>query len=173
MMTWLNVVRDLRLESWCIGAGAVRNLVWDSLQGYEAHFNTSDVDVAFFDLGDTSAERDRQLQLALQRRLPNVPWEVTNQAGVHLWFESHFGHAVEPLFSLEDAIGTWPEYATCIGVWLDDADRVHAIAPHGLDDLFSMTVRRNPTRVSIETYRKRCNEKRYAERWPKVEVVVA
>ena len=50
---------------------------------------------------------------------------------------------------------------------------IEVIAPHGLDDLFDMVVRRNPKRVSIETYRQRVVEKRYAERWPKVNVVPA
>jgi hypothetical protein len=43
---------------------------------------------------------------------------VTNQASVHHWFERHFGHAVEPLQSLYHAVGTWPEYATAVGLRL-------------------------------------------------------
>lgn len=34
-MPALEAVRSLHLNSWCIGAGAVRNLVWDHLHGYE------------------------------------------------------------------------------------------------------------------------------------------
>ena len=33
-MAALKAVRDLELPSWCIGAGAVRNLVWDALHDY-------------------------------------------------------------------------------------------------------------------------------------------
>jgi len=33
-------------------------------------------------------------------------WEVTNQAGVHLWFEREFGHPVHPLRSLVDAVAS-------------------------------------------------------------------
>lgn len=44
-------------------------------------------------------------------------------------------------------------------------------APHGLEDLFAMRVRRNPAVVSVATYRQRVAEKRYAERWPRVTVV--
>jgi hypothetical protein len=44
------------------------------------------------------------------------------------------------------------------------------IAPHGLEDLFNCVVRRNPTRVSLETYRRRVEQKRYAARWPRVTV---
>jgi hypothetical protein len=103
--------------------------------------------------------------------MPSLPWEVTNQAGVHLWFESHFGHPVPPLYSLADAIGTWPEFATSVGITLTDEDEISVLAPHGLADLFTMCVRRNPVRVSVETYRQRVAQKQYQERWPRVTVV--
>lgn len=167
----LIAARQLRLEHWCIGAGAVRNLVWDALHGYRTPSPLADIDLAYFDRSDLSAARDARLQEELRLALPGAPWEVTNQAGVHLWFESHFGHAVTPLQSLEEAVASWPEYATSVGVWLDAAGQVQVIAPHGLDDLFSITVRRNPTRVSAHTYRLRTEQKRYAQRWPKVQVI--
>ena len=173
--TWfmpaLEAVRSLQLRSWCIGAGAVRNLVWDHLHGHATPSALSDVDVAYFDESDLRAETDHALQARLSVLSPDIPWEVTNQAGVHLWFESHFGHAVPPLRSLEDAVASWPEFATSVGVTLRDDATIEVIAPHGLDDLLSMHVRRNPARVSVETYRKRVAEKRYLERWPKVTVM--
>jgi hypothetical protein len=85
----------------------------------------------------------------------------------------HFGHPVAPLRSLTEAVASWPEYATAVGLWLDDEDRIRVIAPHGLADLFAMVVRRNPVRVSVETYRQRVAAKRYAQRWPRVRVVAA
>ena len=166
-------VRALGLREWCIGAGAVRNLVWDALHGHAEPSALADVDVAYFDAADHSAARDASLQRELQARAPDTPWEVTNQAGVHLWFEQHFGHPVAPLHSLAEAVASWPEYATATGLWLDEQDHVHVIAPHGLADLFAMVVRRNPARVSVETYRARIASKRYAQRWPRVTVVPA
>ena len=166
-------VRALRLPAWCVGAGALRNLVWDALHECEMPSALADIDVAHFDAGDLSAARDAALQRQLQSMAPATPWEVTNQAGVHLWFEQHFGHAVAPLASLEEAVASWPETATAVGIRLDDDDRLHVIAPCGLDDLFAMVVRRNPARVSIETYRQRIASKRYAQRWPRVTIVEA
>jgi uncharacterized protein len=170
-MRALRAVRQLELESWCIGAGAVRNLVWDHLHDYAEPSDLADIDVAYFDSSDLSQVRDAELQALLVAACPEFPWEVTNQAAVHLWFESYFGHTVSPLRSLEEAVGTWPEYATSVGVFLDSNDEIHVIAPHGLDDLFNCVVRRNPTRVSVETYQKRIATKRYSERWPKVQIV--
>jgi len=166
-------VRALGLPAWCIGAGAVRNLVWDALHGHAVPSALADVDVAHFDATDLSSERDALLQRRLQAMSPALPWEVTNQAAVHLWFEQHFGHAVEPLASLSDAVASWPEFATCVGLWLDGDDALHVIAPHGLDDLFAMAVRRNPARVSVATYRERVATKRYPQRWPRVTVAEA
>jgi len=170
-MTALHAVRKLDLLDWCIGAGAVRNLVWDALHQYTSPSALADVDVAYFDIASLSTERDGVIQSRLSALSPGIPWEVTNQAGVHLWFESYFGHRVEPLHSLEEAVASWPEFATSVGVRLEANDSLTVIAPHGLDDLFSVIVRRNPARVSIETYRQRVAHKRYAERWPKVSIV--
>jgi hypothetical protein len=169
-MEALQAVASLRLEAWCIGAGAVRNLVWDHLHGRTEPSALADVDVAYFDQADLNPSREKVLQSALQSVAPDLPWEVTNQAAVHLWFESYFGHKVEPLHSLEEAVASWPEYATSVGVTLDAQQEVRILAPWGLEDLFGIVVRRNPTRVSVETYRQRIEQKRYSERWPKVKV---
>lgn len=169
-MAALRAGRGLGLAHWCIGAGALRNLVWDALHGHAEPSALADVDFAYFCKDDLDAEREAALQRRLQDACPDLPWEVTNQAGVHRWFEAHFGHAVEPLHSLEEAIASWPEPATAVGVWLGQADALHVIAPLGLEDLLGMRVRRNPARVSVETYRQRCTSKRYAERWPRVVV---
>jgi len=173
LMQALLAARSLGLDAWCIGAGAIRNLVWDDIHAKATPSALSDVDLAYFDASDLSPQRDAALQARLAQLLPELPWEVINQAGVHLWFERCFGHAVPPLTSLQEAIASWPEYATAVAVWLDRAGQIHVLAPHGLEDLFSCTVRRNPIRVSIETYRQRVSQKRYAERWPRVRVLEA
>jgi hypothetical protein len=170
-MDALATVRQLALAEWCIGAGAIRNLVWDTLHGKSLPSKLSDVDVAYFDLADISQQQDQELQRRLHELRPSVPWEVTNQAGVHQWFEGYFGHAVEPLASLQEAVASWPEFATAVGISLGQDNALRVIAPHGLGDLFDIVVRRNPTRVSIETYRERVEQKRYPERWPRVKVV--
>lgn len=168
-MRALKAARELALPSWCIGAGAVRNLVWDHLHGYQSQSDLSDVDLAYFDETEQPGE-ERSHQARVELACPGLPWEVTNQAYVHLWFESHFGHAVQPLRSLEEAVASWPEFATSVGVSLGSDDRLEIIAPLGLDDLFDMRIRRNPARVSRETFLQRIASKRYAERWPLVTV---
>lgn len=167
----LEEARTLELSSWCIGGGAVRNLVWDYLHGYESPSYLADIDVAYFDPLDMRLETEQRLQRKLKERCPNLPWEVTNQAAVHLWFEQQFGHPVEPLNSLIDSIASWPEYTTSVGITLHHDSGIEILAPHGLEDLFGIIVRRNPTRVSIESYNQRTLQKQYAARWPMVKVV--
>ncbi|WP_423395251.1 nucleotidyltransferase family protein [Burkholderia sp. LMG 21824] len=170
-MSALSAVRTMGLESWCIGAGAIRNLVWDSLHGYAAPTRSADVDVAYFDPSDLSPTRDAEIRRGLTAQRPDIPWEVTNQAAVHLWFESTFGHPVLPLRSLAEAVASWPEYATAVGLTLLRDGTIEVCAPYGLDDLFSMVVRRNPARVSIDTYHRRIEQKKYTDRWPRVTVI--
>jgi len=172
LMEALVAVRRLGLSSWCVGAGAVRNLVWDALHDKAEPSELADIDVAYFDADCLASQQDKDLQARLAADFPGVPWEVTNQAAVHLWFESHFGHPVPALESLEDAVASWPEYATSVGLRLEWDDSITVIAPHGLEDLFACVVRRNPVRVSVNTYRQRVEQKRYAARWPGVRVVL-
>ncbi|MCO5396749.1 nucleotidyltransferase family protein [Ralstonia soli] len=167
----LIAARNLELTSWCIGAGAVRNLVWDALHGFAAPSALSDIDLAHFDERNLSAEQDRRLEHRLTGTYPNAQWEVTNQAAVHRWFEASFGYAVRPLTSLKDAVGSWPEYATSVGLTLNPDDSITVIAPYGLDDLFKMVIRRNPARVSIEAYEARIKQKQYATRWQQVTII--
>ena len=156
---------------WYVGGGVIRSLVWDHLHGYTQPTPLNDVDVAFYDPDDLSPERDQAVQDQLTDRLPGVPWEATNQAAVHLWYEDAFGYAVPPLQSTEEAIGTWPETATSIGVRLLWNDQLLVTALCGLDDLFQMVLRRNPSRVSVAQYRRRVEEKQIRQKWPKIRLV--
>ena len=171
LMEALIALRNTALPEWAVTSGVIRNLVWDRLHGYEESTPVKDVDVAFFDPGNTSRERDKRIERALRQRLPEVPWEVTNQAGVHLWYESKFGHAIPPITSLEDGISLNPETATSVGVRLEADDAVTVIAPCRLEDLFGLILRRNPKQVTREYFQQRVRDKRIRERWPKVSVI--
>jgi hypothetical protein len=124
------------------------------------------VDVVFF-----GGAEERAVERCLRARLPDVPWQAKDQALVHTWYERRFGYPVEPLTSVADAVGTWPETCTSVAVSLRPDGGLEVIAPCGLDDLFGLVVRRNPRRVTVERYRSRLAEKRPAERWPGVTMV--
>lgn len=172
LMAALRAARELGLASWCIGAGAVRSVVWDALHGYvepSSLDDVDDVDVVYFEHPGQEG-RDAALERALRLAMPAVSWEVTNQATVHEWFRDALQLQVEPLLSLEAGVATWPEYATCVGVTLNADDSLSVIAPHGLDDLFALRLRHNPARADAATYRQRLAAKRFTERWPLLSV---
>ena len=103
--------------------------------------------------------------------LADLPWEATNQAAVHTWYHHYFGGApVEPFSCVHDAIVTWPETATCVGVRRRSGS-VEICAPHGLADLIGGVWRVNPVRVTPAISRARLARQRVRARWPGVTVV--
>lgn len=171
LMRALRAVRDAGIPEGYVCSGAIRNATWDALHGYSAPSFLADVDVCYFDPNDLSEKAEKEYGERLSRLEPDVPWDVKNQAAVHLWFHKVFGHFVEPLCSMAEAVSTWPEPAVCVAVRLRVDDDLELIAPLGLEDLMGMKVRRNPIRVSVETYRYRLESKRYTQRWPMVRVL--
>ncbi len=167
----LNAVNELNAPCAYIGSGAIRNAVWDSLHDCTAPSYLADIDVVYFDRDDLSEETEHRYEEVLRGLEPDHHWDVKNQAAVHLWFHKVFGHRVDPLDSIEDAVATWPETACCVAVRMRSGKDLEVVAPLGLDDLFAMVVRRNPRRVTIETYHQRIKDKQYTERWPRVRVV--
>jgi hypothetical protein len=170
-MDALLAARQVGPPDWLIGAGVVRNIVWDHLHGFGEPTPLADVDLVFFDSTDTSEGRECQVEEALRTQLPGLPWEARNQAAVHLWYPQKFGYEVEPFTSTTEAVASWPESATAVGVRLGDDDDLTVVAPCGLDDLLGMVHRRNPARVTVEEYERRLATKRIAERWPRVTII--
>jgi hypothetical protein len=147
-MRILETVRDADVPDAWVGAGVLRDLVWNS--------PPRDVDVAFFDTSDLSRANDLRVTGLLHRRRPDVPWEAKNQAAVHTWYAEKFGGVeVEPLTSIHDAVSTWPETATAVAVRLKGDGSIEVCAPFGLADLFGRVWRRNPRRISVEQSRVR------------------
>jgi hypothetical protein len=173
MMLVLRAVRDERIPDPWIGAGVLRDLVWG--ERYGTGFlpgEVRDVDVAFFDPHDLSRANDDRVTERLQRRLPAVPWEAKNQAAVHTWYPTKFGGpAVEPLTSISDAVGTWPETATAVAIRLGIDDTIEICAPLGTADLLNGVWRRNPRRVDIQRSLARLARHQPATRWPRVSVI--
>jgi hypothetical protein len=161
----LDAVAALALPDWAIGAGFVRNAVWDRLHGYAAPTPLDDVDVLYFDPADCAPGREEALERRLAEALPGVPWSMRNQARMH----RRNGDA--PYKDTEDAMRHWLESATCVAVRLETDGRLGILAPFGLDDLLAL--RSGPTasgRARPGDYRARMRRKDWPARWPQVRV---
>ena len=109
-----------------------------------------------------------ELEHSLRRIIRNTPWFMHALRAVRSVAPSK---ACIGSGAVRDAVSTWPETALAVAVGLREDDSIAITAPLGLDDLFSMVVRRNPRRVSVETYERRIAEKKYPDRWPGVRIV--
>ncbi|NLR74311.1 nucleotidyltransferase family protein [Leeia aquatica] len=170
LMDWLQQARALALPDWYIGAGAIRNRVWDHLHGYPAQPSCDDIDLVYYQPEATLAD-EAALQTRLNAGHTGPHWEAVNQALVHQWYPARFGQPCPPLTSAQDGIVGWPETATAIGVRLEADDRLTLAAPCSLDDLFRLTLRWNPLRVPRTTFLQRLEGKQFQQRWPGLRVV--
>jgi uncharacterized protein len=167
LMEALRAARAVDAPDWLVSAGAIRDAVWDALHGRPPAI-PRDIDVGFFDPTDLTPAREDLVAAALRDHAPELPWDVKNQAAVHLWYPDRFGVDVPPFRNTAEGVATFPETASCVGLRLLPNDELLVVAPHGLDDLFGLVCRHNPTRVSRAFYEQRLAEKGWRERWPKL-----
>lgn len=160
LMSDLRIVRRLDLPDCYIAAGYIRSYVWDVLHGYEHRSRHDDIDVVYFDQQDCSECRDVELRSQLIEETGNERWSIKNQARMHL------RNRVMPYISTLDAMSRWPETATAIGARLTACDELELCAPHGLNDLFGMVLRRSPLFADRQYYLARIHEKNWIEDWP-------
>ena len=149
-----------------IGAGFVRNAVWDHLSGKDTEaLPPADLDVVFHDVAIATAEHDARIEAALSIAAPDLPWSVRNQARMH----ERNGH--RPYRDVADALAHWAETATAIAARLGPQG-VEILAPFGVDDVLDMIVRPVPAyRSKPEVLRARLEAKGWLMRWPRLRLI--
>ena len=164
LMTVLKIARGLNLPDWAVGAGAVRNFVWDQLSAKPTRTKPADIDVLYFDPRDCDPARETAYEAALARQADLV-WQVRNQARMHL------RNGDPPYRDTEDALRYWLETPTCVAVRLEGDGHLTVIAPHGLDDLFALALRPTPQgRRRLAAYRARLASKDWTNQWPRLTI---
>jgi hypothetical protein len=163
MVGLLQAVAELGLPDCWIGAGFVRNAVWDERHGREPDCTRlNDVDVVFFDLAEVGAARDVAVAQRLTALLPSVPWSVKNQARMHL------RNRDASYIDTADAVARWPETATAVGARIANGS-VELLAPHGVVDLLELIVRPTPAFASRRhVIEQRVLAKGWRSRWPRL-----
>ena len=94
--------------------------------------------------------------------------EVRNQARVHLWFEDRFGEAYAPLSDSAEALTRFTTTMFAVGARLDPDGELRIFAPFGLEDLFALRLRPNPTRATRGFAR---TAEAALARWPELTIV--
>jgi hypothetical protein len=149
-----------------IGAGFVRNAVWDHLSGLDTEATPlADLDVVFHDPAIATAAHDARIESALCAAASDLPWSVRNQARMH----ERNGH--RPYRDVADALAHWPETATAIAARLGPQG-VEILAPFGVDDVLGMILRPTPAfRTKPEIPLARLEAKGWRTRWPRLRLV--
>jgi hypothetical protein len=172
-MRVLVTARAVGLPDWMIMSGAIYQPVWNHLTGRVLDFGLKDYDLAYFDAVDTSYEaEDRVIKRVAAAFEPPLRErvEVRNQARVHLWFEAKFGRPYAPLANSAEALTRFLAPAFAVGVRLEADDELAIAAPFGLEDLFAMRLRPNPSQP-LENFARVAAG--VCARWPEVSVVAA
>jgi uncharacterized protein len=161
MSRLLRAVETRALPDCWIGAGFVRNAVWDALHGRAPDCAAlNDVDVVFFASSDVGPARDIAVEAELKLSCPGIAWSVKNQARMHT------RNNESPYNDTRSAIARWPETATAVAVRSSNG-RVELLAPHGVGDLIRLIVRPTPAFAARpEQFAARLCAKGWLTRWP-------
>lgn len=162
-MQVLRAVQALNLPQGFVAAGFLRNLVWDRLH-QKSFSELNDIDIIYFDT--EHSEDEKRALLLLQQQLPQISWDVKNQARMHV------KHHHQPYSGCAEAMANWPEKETAIGVRLNQQQQLEFIAPWGLSFLFELKISWNQARP-LGLFQQRVNEKRWLSRWPRLSLAIA
>lgn len=170
LMTVLEGVRAEGLPDWLIFSGAVYQSVWNHLTGRPAGHGVKDFDVGYFD-DDYSWDAEdaviRRVAVRFDEPLRSRV-EVRNQRRVSEWFPAKFGQPWPPVAETAEALERFVAPAFAVGVRLEPDDRLTIEAPFGLDDVFAMIIRPNPTRPIAGDWDRVIDE--LVARWPELKV---
>ncbi len=164
MMAVLNEAEELHLQDWMIGAGFLRNKVWDHLHGIKRGVaDAGDIDLIYFDPEDQNENHDRALSAQMNGKL-GLEWEIVNQAYTHKWHDRKI-----PYKNSAEALAEWVETPTCVAVTLMNGEPT-IIAPLGIDDLVNLIVRPTPT-AEPDSFNRRYRDKKWLEKWPRLRII--
>lgn len=166
MMNVLRAAQEVDLPDWWIGAGFLRNKIWDAMEN-KPSAPTRDVDLVYFNADVVIPDADWSYDERMKRDYPFAEWEIRNQARMH------YVNSLPPFTSTADGISHWVETATCIAVKMVGAE-LRFLFCYGTDDLYGLVARPIPyfrSKEHIARFYARVEEKHWRERWPNLRVM--
>ncbi len=161
MMDVLEKAEKLNLPNWLIGAGFVRNKIWNYLSGRETeNIDATDIDLVYFDPTTSNEQKRDELLMEKLNEETGLDWELRNNA-------YNYKSDTRSIYtSREDVIAHWPETVTAIGVTIENGN-LKLITPYGTEDLVNFIVRPSPKyKDGVERIRERIAKKKWLEKWP-------
>lgn len=151
-------------DGWLV-AGCLFQTVWNLRAGRAPEADVKDYDLFYFDARDTSEAAEHNVQVRVDEVLGDlgITIEASNQARVHIWYESYFGHPYEELHSACDGIDRFLVLATCVGVRPGEL-----YAPNGLALLYDGILTMNPLTPHRDLFERKAAS--YRARWPWLQI---
>ena len=151
-------------DGWLV-AGCLFQTVWNLQAGRSPEADIKDYDVFYFDPADLTEEGESAVQARINGLLCDlgVTIEVSNQARVHLWYESYFGKPYLELRNSCEGIDRFLISATCVGIQPGEL-----YAPNGLALLYDGVLQMNPMTPHRTLFDRKV--KSYLARWPWLQV---
>jgi uncharacterized protein len=129
-------------DAWLV-SGSLIQTVWNVLTGRAPDYGIKDYDILYFDADPSWEAEDANIRrVAAAVSDINVSVELRNQARVHLWYPNKFGIAYPPLQRATQGIDRFLAIAAQIAI-RPAKGNYDIYAPHGLDDLSTLTIRPN------------------------------
>ncbi|WP_104041493.1 nucleotidyltransferase family protein [Vibrio hyugaensis] len=161
----LECVRSLDLPNCYIAASFIRNLVWDDLHQKQNPTPLNDLDVVYFDPGESDDQAYLKYETHLNALMPELNWQVRNQANMHL------RNGDKPYQNTLDAMSYWPEKETAVAVRLNENNQIECISAFGFESLFEGQITYNPKRT-LALFQSRVESKNWLITWPQLRVAV-
>jgi hypothetical protein len=158
-------------DAWLV-SGALFQTIWNLRTNQRPDFGIKDYDIFYYDPDLSWDAEDAVIRRAAELFGDlGIAIELRNQARVHLWYEEKFNKPYPPLSRATDGIDRFLSHNAQVGIRAN-ADGIEVYAPHGLDDIFAMTVRPNHT-ANFHPDRYREKALRWQECWPGLTILPA
>jgi hypothetical protein len=158
-------------DVWLV-SGCLFQTVWNAVTGRAPLYGIKDYDIFYFDPDVSWDAEDRVIQCCARAFADlGVAVEVRNQARVHLWYPAKFGVAYPPLRQATDGIDRFLAPACMVGI-MPTPLGPEVYAPHGFDDIATLTVRPNRcANFRRDQYEQKTT--RWKALWPELQIVPA
>ena len=168
-MTCLEMLKDSPASEfdYYLAGGAVYQTVFNYYHGYDLNYGIKDYDVIYFDNNNLSYEAEDQIikevKAFFKESKVSLYLDIKNEARAHIWLKEKYGEEIDRYKNLDEVLRNWGFSACAIGIRLERGN-IKVLAPYGLEDLFSMKIRK------VGNYDISQKARELKNKWPNVDI---